>query len=200
MNPTVVIWILAVVVAVLVGREVGKWLFGENAKLMQKKRAAQVLAGKLRDNGLKLLPTLLEDFAVGDVQDMVEKIQDVAKLVESGSDAIEKELEATYENVLAKKLATPEGMALIKAKIADIEGPCHPGRRRPGSCCPGRPCGSCHARQVVSNTPAAPLPVSGDVHLGPVGNGSVLRSYAGPILRRLPERWREPPENRRTLR
>jgi hypothetical protein len=52
----------------------------------------------------------------------VEKIHDVAKLVESGSDAIEKELEQTYENVLAKKLATPEGMALIKAKIADIEG------------------------------------------------------------------------------
>ena len=122
MNPTVVIWILAAVVAVLIGREVGKWLYGENTKLMAKKRAAQVLAAKLRDNGLKLLPSLLEDFAVGDVQDMVEKIHDVAKLVESGSDAIEKELEQTYENVLARKLATPEGMALIKAKIAEIEG------------------------------------------------------------------------------
>ena len=122
MNPTVVIWILAAVVAVLIGREVGKWLYGENTKLMAKKRAAQVLAAKLRDNGLKLLPALLEDFAVGDVQDMVEKIHDVAKLVESGSDAIEKELEQTYENVLARKLATPEGMALIKAKIAEIEG------------------------------------------------------------------------------
>ena len=122
MNPTVVIWILAAVVAVLVGREVGKRLFDVNTKLMAKKRAAQVLAAKLRDNGLKLLPALLEDFAVGDVQDMVEKIHDVAKLVEAGSDAIEKELEQTYENVLAKKLATPEGMALIKAKIAEIAG------------------------------------------------------------------------------
>jgi hypothetical protein len=122
MNPIVVIWILAVVVAVLVGREVGKWLFGQNAKLMEKKRAAQVLAGKLRAAGLKWIPALLEDFAVGDVQDMVEKIHDLAKLVEAGSDAIEKELEATYENVLAKKLATPEGLALIKAKIAEIEG------------------------------------------------------------------------------
>ena len=129
MNPTVVIWILAAVVAVLVGREVGKWLFDVNTKLMAKKRAAQVLAAKLRDNGLKLLPSLLEDFAVGDVQDMVEKIHDVAKLVESGSDAIEKELEQTYENVLDRKLATPEGMALIKAKIAEIEGA--PAARRP---------------------------------------------------------------------
>ena len=70
MNPTVVIWILAVAVAVLVGREVGKWLFGTNEKLMTKKRAAQKLAGILRDNGLRLLPALLEDFAVGDVVDL----------------------------------------------------------------------------------------------------------------------------------
>ena len=156
MNPTVVIWILAAVVAVLVGREVGKWLFDVNAKLMAKKRAAQVLAAKLRDNGLKLLPSLLEDFAVGDVEDMVEKIHDVAKLVESGSDAIEKELEQTYENVLGRKLATPEGMALIKAKIAEIEG-------APAACAgsappppprplPGRRAGpgSRRPRQVVS--------------------------------------------------
>ena len=89
---------------------------------MAKKRAAQVLAMKLRDAGLKLLPALLEDFAVGDVNDLLQRIHDTAKLVEAGSDAIEKELEATYENVLDEKLATPEGMALIKAKIAEIEG------------------------------------------------------------------------------
>jgi hypothetical protein len=121
MNPIVVIWILAVVVAVLVGREVGKWLFGQNAKLMQKKRAAQVLAGKLRENGLRLLPALLEDFAVGDVQDMVERIHDVAKVVEAGSDTIEKELSGVYERVLNAKLARPEGLAFIKAKIAALE-------------------------------------------------------------------------------
>lgn len=121
MNPTVVIWILAVALAVLLGREVGKWLFGTNEKLMAKKRAAQKLAGKLRDAGLRLIPALLEDFAVGDVQDMVEKIHDVCKVVDAGSDAIERELQGTFDNVLAKKLATPEGMALLKAKITDAE-------------------------------------------------------------------------------
>ena len=121
MSPTLVIWILAVAVCVLVGRDLGKWLFGANEKLMAKKRAAQKLAGVLRDNGLKLLPQLLEDFAVGDVHDMVEKIHDVCKVVDAGSDAIVKELEGTYENVLAKKLATPEGLAYIKAKIAELE-------------------------------------------------------------------------------
>lgn len=126
MNPVAVIWILAVVVAILVGREVGKWMFGQNAKLMEKKRAAQVLASKLRENGLRLLPALLEDFAVGDVQDMVEKIHDVAKLVEQGSDAIEKELEGVYERVLDAKLVKPEGLALIKAKIAVLEPAAQP--------------------------------------------------------------------------
>ena len=126
MSPTLVIWILAVAVCVLVGRDLGKWLFGANEKLMTKKRAAQKLATVLRDNGLKLLPSLLDDFAVGDVHDMVEKIHDVAKLIDAGSDAIVKELEATYENVLAKKLATPEGLAYIKAKIAELEAPAAP--------------------------------------------------------------------------
>jgi hypothetical protein len=123
MNPSVVIVILVALTCVLVGREIGKWLFGKNEDLLAKKRAAQVLAVKLRDAGLKLLPALLEDFAVGDVNDLLQKIQDVAKLVQSGSDAIEKELEATYESVLAKKLATPAGLALVKAKIAEIEPP-----------------------------------------------------------------------------
>jgi hypothetical protein len=121
MSPTLVIWILAVAVCVLVGRDLGKWLFGVDEKLLAKKRAAQKLAGVLRDNGLKLLPQLLEDFAVGDVHDLVEKVHDLAKLVDAGSDAILKELEATYENVLAWKLATPEGLAYVKARIAEVE-------------------------------------------------------------------------------
>ena len=121
MNPMIVIWILAAVVCVLLGREIGKWLFSTDEALMAKKRSAQVLATHLRENGLKLLPAFLEDFAVGDVHDMLQKIHDTAKLVEAGNDAIEKELEATYENVLAKKMATPAGMALIKAKIAEVE-------------------------------------------------------------------------------
>lgn len=126
MSPTVVIWVLSAAVALLAGREVGKWLFGTNEELMEKKRAAQKLAGILRDNGLRLLPALLEDFAVGDVQDMVEKIHDVCKIVDAGSDAIVKELEQTYESVLAKKLAMPEGLAYIKARIAELEAPVEP--------------------------------------------------------------------------
>ena len=110
---------------------------------MAKKRAAQVLAIKLRAAGLKLLPSLLEDFAVGDVNDLLQKIHDMAKLVESGNDAIEKELEATYENVLDKKLATPEGMALVKAKIAVIERASTPAAPAPAAPAPAAPAPRC---------------------------------------------------------
>jgi len=122
MNPTVVIWILAVALAILVGREVGKWLFGENVKLQQKKQAAQVLAAKLRAAGLQRIPSFLDSFARADLQAMFEQIHDLAKLIESGSDAIEKELAVVYERVLQAKLATPEGLAYIKAQIAEVEG------------------------------------------------------------------------------
>ena len=151
MNPTVVIWILAAVACVLVGREIGKWLFGKNETLTAKKRSAQVLAIKLRAAGLKLLPSLLEDFAVGDVNDLLQKIHDTAKLVESGNDAIERELESTYESVLDKKLATPEGMALVKAKIAVIES-------------------AASAPTPVAPVPAAPAPAA--VAAAPVASKS----------------------------
>jgi hypothetical protein len=159
MNPTVVIWILAAVACVLVGREIGKWLFGKNEALTAKKRSAQVLAIKLRAAGLKLLPSLLEDFAVGDVNDLLQKIHDTAKLVESGNDAIEKELESTYESVLDKKLATPEGMALVKAKIAVIES----AASAPAASAPAAPV-------PVAPAPAAPAPAA--VAAAPVASKS----------------------------
>ena len=52
---------------------------------------------------------------------MIEKIRDLSKLVQAGNEAIVKELEATYERVLAVKLSTPEGRAVLKAKLAEAE-------------------------------------------------------------------------------
>ena len=146
-----------------------------------RRNGPRTLATKLRDAGLKLLPSLLEDFSVGGVDDLLQKIHDTAKLVESGSDAIEKELEQTYENVLAKKLAAPEGMALIKAKIAAIEkataAPCAlPGSGRYGS----RSCGSVQVVSPARNSTPAPGP---------------CRNRPGPVFQGLPDwprAFREP--------
>jgi hypothetical protein len=116
-----VLWILAVAGCIVIGREIGKWLFGKNTKLHAAKRAAQALSIKLREFGLKLIPSLLDDLVVGDAYDMIEKIRDLSKVVQTGNDAIVRELEATYERVLAVKLSTPEGRAVVKAKLAEAE-------------------------------------------------------------------------------
>jgi hypothetical protein len=116
-----VLWILAVVGCIVIGREIGKWLFGKNTKLHAAKRAAQTLSIKLREFGMKLIPSLLDDLVVGDAYDMIERIRDLSKVVQAGNDAIIKELEATYDRVLAVKLSTPEGRAVLKAKLAEAE-------------------------------------------------------------------------------
>jgi|SRR5271157_1083045 len=122
MSPIVVIWLLSALVSVFIGFEVTKWALDANKRLEAKKRDAQKLAAKLREAGLKLIPTLLEDFAVGDWQDAADRIHDIARLIEvGGDDAIMNELNSTFNSQLDAHLATPQGMALVKAKIACID-------------------------------------------------------------------------------
>jgi len=121
MSPIVVIWLLSALVSVFVGFEVTKWALAANKRLESKKRDAQKLAAKLREAGLKLIPTLLEDFVIGDWQDAADRIHDIARLIEvGGDDAIMNELNGTFQNMLDAQLATPKGLALIQAKIAAL--------------------------------------------------------------------------------
>ena len=119
----VVIGILAGLVCLFAGREFARWLCKKNEILQAKKRSAQVVATELRDFGLERLPAVLDNFATGNINDLLRAFDDLAKLILSGSDVIENELEETYEKVLTRKMATPQGMALIKAKIAEVEKP-----------------------------------------------------------------------------
>ncbi len=114
-------YVLAAIVCLVLGREIGKWLFNGRSKARGAKRAAQELSIKLREFGLKLLPTLLEDMVVGDVDDMVDRIRDLSLIAKSGDDAIMRELNGTFERVLAVKLSTVEGRAVVAAKLAEAE-------------------------------------------------------------------------------
>lgn len=118
MDPTLIV---LCIVAVIVGIPLGKKLFAKGEKIADKKKAALSLAVAMRAAGMELLPGILEDFAVGDVASLLARIRDVSKVVEQGNDAIMLDLEKTFERVLAKKLASPAGLALIKAKIVEAE-------------------------------------------------------------------------------
>ena len=116
-----ILMVLIVILCVVLGVFLGKKLFPKVAKVSTIKRDALKLANALRSFGLVMMPNALDDMVIGDAGDLIARIHDVAQVIEAGSDMIMKELEGTYERVLEKKLATPEGLALIKAKVAVIE-------------------------------------------------------------------------------
>ena len=115
----VVIWVLVAIAAVVIGRQAGQWLFTGKKKVTGLKRSAQTLAIALRSQGLTRLPAALEEFVIGDVDDLLVSIKDFATIVGAGNESIIKELEATYDRVLGEKLKTPEGRAVVAAKLAE---------------------------------------------------------------------------------
>ena len=117
----VALWIGLAVVAVLVGKEVGKRLFAGKKNLTSLKRSSQTLAIALREHGLKRLPEVLEEFTVGDVDDLLTSIKDFATVVKAGNEAIVRELDGTFERMLGVKLRSPEGRAWLKAQLAEAE-------------------------------------------------------------------------------
>lgn len=118
MSPTMLIVCLSGALAVLVGRDVAKWLFTKDTEVENRRRAAFHLAGTLKGFGLKDIPEFLGDYAVGDYSGMFDKIHQLATLVlKGGEDAVVKEFSQVYSNVLDAKLATSEGRALIAAKL-----------------------------------------------------------------------------------
>ncbi len=114
-------YVVAAIVCLLIGREIGKRLFSTHTKVAGVKRDAQELAIKWREFGLRLFPTLLEDLVVGDADDLLNRIRDLATIAKSGDDAIMRELNGTFERVLAVKLSTVEGRAVVAAKLAEAE-------------------------------------------------------------------------------
>lgn len=116
---------MAAALAVLIGRDVVKWLLKEDAELVARRKKAVELANKLHTFGLSVLPNMLTEYGTGDYIGLVEEIdrQVVLFLGPNGDAAVLQELEQTFENVLSAKLADPAGLALIQAKIAAVVNP-----------------------------------------------------------------------------
>jgi hypothetical protein len=119
----ILLWVLAGIVCLLLGREFARWVRSKNEAEQEKKRDVQALSLKLHSLGADRISAVLDEYAVDGIHALLEGFRALAKLVVAGSDVIEKDLEGVYEKMLDAKMAHPEGMALIKAKIAAIEGP-----------------------------------------------------------------------------
>ena len=140
----IVLWVLAGIVCLLLGRELARWLRSKQEAEQEKKRDVQALSLRLHNLGADRISAVFDEYAVDGIHALLEGFRALGKLVLSGSNVIEKDLEGIYEKMLAAKMAHPEGMALIKAKIAAIERPA------PASAAPATP-------PAADAAPAAPL-------------------------------------------
>lgn len=88
-----------------------------------RRRAFSRVAVTLRNYGLLRLAEILECYAIGDYSGFFKAIYRFADLLDESEEVVMKEMDTVFERVLVRKLATPAGLAYIKAKIAEVDKP-----------------------------------------------------------------------------
>lgn len=110
--------VIFAVIAVL-GYVIAKWAFRKDTEIENRRRGAAKLAGVLSAKGLKKVPEFLIDYSVGDYSGMGNHIKQLAELFLDGEDAVLKEFDAVFENLLDAKLSSVTGRAYVAAKLSD---------------------------------------------------------------------------------
>lgn len=110
----------------LVGWLGAKWLFQQNTAKDERRRGALQLAATLQMYGLKRLPEILMDYAVGDYIALAKHVRSMAELATAGEDVLLREFDGIFDRVLEAKLFTPEGRALLAARLLDTSDPDDP--------------------------------------------------------------------------
>lgn len=111
--------ILALIAAV--GFLGAKWLFKKDTEIEDRRRGAAKLAASLKAYGLSKIPDFLIDYSVGDYSGMAVKMKQLSETFLAGETAVITELDAVYERVLAEKLKTEAGRALVASKLVDAK-------------------------------------------------------------------------------
>ncbi len=103
-----------------------RWWFRVDEKMEDARRAGAKVASVLSGLGLKETPEFLIDFAVGDVSAMCEKLVKLAALFLKGEGAVLVEFEKVFDSLLAIKLTTDAGRAIVAAKLSEATKPSDP--------------------------------------------------------------------------
>ncbi len=118
--------VLSCVIVAAVGYFVVRWMFRVDEKMEDARRSAAQLASVFSGLGLKETPAFLLDFAVGDVSGMAEKLVKLAALFLKGEAAVLVEFERVFDGLLAVKLTTDAGRAIVAAKLSEATEPSDP--------------------------------------------------------------------------
>jgi hypothetical protein len=109
----IVVLVLASVCALLLSRKLVDFV----ANVQRRRHAAISMAHVLTDLGLVEIPKSLTDYATGGYAQMFKQMERCVQLFLSGTDAVVKEFSQVFERVLAKKVATPEGLAYLRSVV-----------------------------------------------------------------------------------
>ena len=124
-NLTIII--LSTVLALLGMYLVGKWAFTKDQEFEDKvQRPAMHISRVLSAMGLIRLPKIMECVAIKDFSGLYQEIRDFSKLLIGGEAAVVAEFDQVFKNVLTKKLALPDGRAMVAALLADATKPTDP--------------------------------------------------------------------------
>jgi hypothetical protein len=70
---------------------------------------------------MRVIPDALDEFVIADANGLLEKLHDLSTILKAGNETMIKEVQATFDSMLNKRLSTPEGRALIEAKLAEAK-------------------------------------------------------------------------------
>lgn len=108
--------VVAVVVAALL---LGILVFKKDTEIENRRRAANEVASILREKGLRIIPDILSDYAVGDYSGMVAKFKHAAKLLLNPEMAAA-EFEGVFQRILEEKLKNPDQRAALIEKVTKM--------------------------------------------------------------------------------
>jgi hypothetical protein len=117
---------LVCVLAAIAGYGLIRLYYKLDERREDRRRAASRLASVLAKMGLKRIPEILIAYSVGDYSGMVQQITECVRLFLSGEAAVLDEFDEVFERVLAAKLKTESGRALLAVKLSDAVRPDDP--------------------------------------------------------------------------
>lgn len=123
---TILLFLFVAVLAVVAGWGIVKAVQKEAPLLAARRKAAGILSQAFKVAGLTKLPEALLDYSTGDYAGFFDKLHDFANLVKNGNDAILKEFDSIFVNLLTAKLSTSDGRALVTALLLNASGPADP--------------------------------------------------------------------------